>query len=202
MALSYALRQALKNRTRRWRRVEVAMFFFWLLLGLVEGAGRPLSWGTVGIRSFPYIWAIGQIFGYWRRMRTLPVTSLDDRAMVEYGVEFEQLGEAEQKDLLRRYQVGTYMVNNFPDEREGAQEQGSQMRAYAMLRWLLPMLAAVYAVGWWVLPEGRVRNGWTNGPVVVTWLFLLVLALPQMIRMWTEPDEVGEPRVVVMEREA
>jgi hypothetical protein len=202
MALSYALRQALKNRTRRRRRVEVAMFFFWLLLGLVEGAGRPLSWGTVGIRSFPYIWAIGQIFGYWRRMRTLPVSSLDDRAMVEYGVEFEQLGEAQQKDLLRRYRVGTYLLDYFPDEREGAQERESQMQAYAMLRWLLPMVAAVYAVGWWLLPEGKIRVGWTNGPVVMTWLFLLVLALPQMIWMWTEPDEVGEPRVVAMEREA
>jgi hypothetical protein len=60
----------------------------------------------------------------------------------------------------------------------------------------------VYAVGWWLLPEGKIRVGWTNGPVVMTWLFLLVLALPQMIWMWTEPDEVGEPRVVAMEREA
>ena len=202
MALSYVLRQALKNRTRRWRRIQVALFFFWLVLGLVEGAGRPLSWDTVGIRSFPYIWAVGQIFGYWRRMRMLPVTSLDDRAMVEYGVEFEQLGEAQQKDLLRRYRVGTYLLDYFPDEREGAQERESQMRAYAMLRWLLPIVAAVYAAGWWLLPGGKIRVGWTNGPVVVTWLFLLVLALPQMIWMWTEPDEVGEPRVVAMEREA
>jgi hypothetical protein len=30
-------------------------------------------------------------------------------------------------------------------------------------------------------------------------MFLLVLALPQMVQMWTEPDEVSaaEPRVVL-----
>jgi len=148
----------------------------------------------------PYLLVIVRIFSVWRWNRVVRVSSLDDRAMLEYGMEFEQLRDAQQKDLLKRYRVGTYLLNYFPDEREGAEEQESQMRAYAMLRWLLPIVAAVYAVGWWLLPEGSFRVGWTNGPVVVTWLFLLILALPQMIRMWTEPDEMGEPKVV--EREA
>jgi hypothetical protein len=67
---------------------------------------------------------------------------------------------------------------------------------------LLPTLAVVYWLGWDLLPVGRFRAGWTDSPVVLTWVLLLVLALPQMIRLWTEPDEVGEPRVVAMEREA
>lgn len=86
----------------------------------------------------------------------LPVSSLDDRAMLEHGVEFERLGEADQKAILRRYRVGTYLVNYFPDEREGAQERESQVRAYEMLRWLLPIVAVVYAVGWWLLPAGMI----------------------------------------------
>jgi hypothetical protein len=93
-------------------------------------------------------------------------------------------------------------LNYFPDEREEVEERDSQVRAYAMLRWLLPVIAVIYALGWRLLPVGIVRAGWTNGPVVVAWLFLLVLALPQMIWMWTEPDEVGETRVVAMKREA
>ena len=67
---------------------------------------------------------------------------------------------------------------------------------------LLPVLAVVYWVGWRLLPEGRLRGGWTDGPVVLAWVLMLVLALPQMILMWTEPDEVREPKVVAMEREA
>jgi len=49
---------------------------------------------------------------------------------------------------------------------------------------------------------GWVRAGWTDGPVVLAWVLLLVLAMPQIVRLWTEPDEVGEARVVTVEREA
>ena len=39
-----------------------------------------------------------------------------------------------------------------------------------------------------------------DGPVMISWLAVFVISLPQVIEMWTQPDEVGEPRVV--EREA
>ena len=117
-----------------------------------------------------------------------------------FGVEFEKLGEAQQQELLRRYRVGTYLLNDFPDELQAAQEAEGHLRAYELLKYLLPVLAVVYWAGWEWLPEGLVRAGWTNGPVVTAWGVLLVLALPQMVRMWTEPDEVGEPKVVTMQR--
>ena len=199
MALSYAFRQAMKNRRQRSRRIEVALFFAMMALGLWEG-GRPLHWGGLGIRMWPYLWAIGQVFRLWRWRRALPVSSLDDRAMVEYGVEFDRLGEAEQKDLLKRYRVGTYLLNYFPDEREEELERESKERAYGVLGWLLPVLAVIYWAGWRLLPEGRVRAGGTDGPVVLAWVLLLVLAMPQIVRLWTEPDEVGEPRVLRVER--
>jgi hypothetical protein len=200
MALSKEFREAMRSRTRRWRRVQVALFFFWMGMGLLE-AGRPLSFGTLGIRSLPYIWVLGQIFKVWEWQRSIPVSSLDDRSVLEHGVEFEGLREPEQKELLRRYQVGTYRMGYLPDEREGEQERRLHVQAYAVLRRLLPVIAVIYWVGWQLLPLGRMRDRWTDGPVVMTWVLLLVLALPQMIRMWTEPDEVGEPRVVVIERE-
>jgi hypothetical protein len=54
------------------------------------------------------------------------------------------------------------------------------------------------------LPEGGIRHAWTNGPVVLTWVMLFVLALPQILRMWTVPDDPGEPKLVptVAEKEA
>ena len=177
------------------------MFFAFLAMGLLDG-GTSLSWNNVGARWLPYFYAGMQVFAGWRRQRLLPVSSLDERAMVEYGVEFEQLSEAQQKDLLKRYRVGTYWLNYFPDEYEETREREWHLRAYGVLRWLLPVLLVIYWAGWRLLPAGRVRAGWTDGPVVLFWVSLLVLAMPQILRMWTEPDEVGEPKVVAMEREA
>jgi hypothetical protein len=38
--------------------------------------------------------------------------------------------------------------------------------------------------------------------VVISWLVMGVLALPYMVRMWIEPDEVSEPRILMPGREA
>jgi hypothetical protein len=38
--------------------------------------------------------------------------------------------------------------------------------------------------------------------VVLFWVLLLVLALPQILQLWTEPDDMGEPRMLAMGREA
>ncbi len=70
----------------------------------------------------------------------------------------------------------------------------------------LPGFALVYWGAWVFLPDWlgtrldlrKVLNpGWW-----IFWVTCLVITLPQMIRMWTEPDEVGDPKVVAIEREA
>ncbi len=206
MAVSLAFKQAMKKRTRRSRRWEVVFFFVLMAMGLA-GAGMHFRWFELWFFVMPYVYAVGRIYSWqvmnwdWQR-RMIPVSSLDDRAVLEHGVEFEQLSEAQQKDLLGRYQVGTYLMNFYPDEREKELRGEAHWRAYDVMKVLLPVLAVVYWVGWKLLPEGRLRAGWTDGPVVLAWVLLLVLALPQMILMWTEPDEVREPKVVTMEREA
>jgi hypothetical protein len=192
MALSYAFRQAMKFRTRRSRRLEVLMFFSLIVCGLSE-AGRPFRWEQFGIATTPLVLAVGRIFTFWKWRRMTPVSSLDDRATLEYGVEFEQLTAAQQHEVLRRYQVGTYLLNHYPDELQTAREAEAHVRAYAAMRILLLPLVLVYWVGWLWLPQGRVRAGWTDAPTVLLWAALFVLALPQMIQMWTEPDDPGEP---------
>jgi hypothetical protein len=195
MAVSYALKQALKNRKRASRRMDVVMLLVCVAIGLWEG-GVPLTWHNLGFRIILWMAAINPILRDWQWRRVLPVSSLDDRAMLEYGVEFEQLGEAQQKQILSRYRVGTYLMNYFRDERDEAQDRESQIQAYAMMRWLLPVMAVIYALGWWLLPDGAWRASWTNAPVVMTWLFLVLLALPQLIWMWSEPDEIADPKLI------
>jgi len=197
--VSGGLRRALKNRSRRSQRTEVVFFFVWMAIGLSE-AGQPFRLAHLGWLAFPYLWVAGNIFRFWRCQQLLPVSSLEDRAILEYGTEFDRLTEEQQNDLLRRYRVGTYYLNYFPDERQATQEQKAHVRAYGVLTILLPLLAIVYWAGWRWIPEGRFRAGWTDGPVVLAWLVLLVLALPQMIRMWTEPDEIWEPGIAVEKR--
>ena len=201
MAVSSGFRTAMKNRSRRSRRLEVLFFFLLMAMGL-SYAGLPFRMGQLAARTWPLLFAVGRIFRLWRWQRTIPVSSLDDRAVLEYGVEFERLRESEQKEILRRYRVGTYLLNYYPDEMQAAQEAEAHLRAYDVMKVLLPAVAAVYWAGWELLPEGRFRAGWTDAPLVLTWVLLLVLALPQMVQMWTEPDVVGEPKVVGMEREA
>jgi hypothetical protein len=190
MALSYEFRQAMKNRTRRSRRLEVLLFFLLMAAGLSE-AGRRFRWED----ATPFVLAAARIFTFWKWRRIIPVSSLDDRAMYEFGVEFDKLTEAQQHEMLRRYRVGTYITNYFPDELEARQEADAHMRAYAAMRLLLLPLVFVYWLGWLWLPQGRVRAGWTDAPTVLVWAALFVLALPQMIQMWTEPDDPGEPRI-------
>ena len=47
MAVSRGLRRAMKNRTRRSRRLEVVFFFFVMTWGL-SYAGRPFRWAELG----------------------------------------------------------------------------------------------------------------------------------------------------------
>jgi hypothetical protein len=196
MALSLASRRMEKNRTQRSRRIEVLSFFVMMAIGLAY-AGRPFRWGYF----VSVVYAIVRIYQFWR-LQILPVSTAHDRAMREYGVEFERLNLSQKQGLERRARVRSYLPNSLPDEMQAARESEASVRAYGVLKILLSLLAVIYWAGWRLLPEGRVRVGWTDAPMVMIWVLLLVLALPQMIRMWREPDDVGEARVVAMGREA
>jgi hypothetical protein len=65
----------------------------------------------------------------------------------------------------------------------------------------LPVFVVAYwAVCLW-MPVGSVRGGLLISAVVLSGMVIPVMILPDLIRLWTEPDEAGETRVVT-EREA
>ena len=90
---SWQLRGALKRRTRKWRRRQVVGVYFMMLLGLLTTLGNDHH----GFRHFfwaaylPFI-VISQL-SQWRRAQQRVVTSLDDRAQVDRGVNFDQLSD-------------------------------------------------------------------------------------------------------------
>jgi hypothetical protein len=211
MAVSFSYRDAARFRKRKWRRFEVVFFFVLMASGLLQ-AGRPWTWTNCFVNAIPYLLVAARLMS-WTRIGVVPITSLDDLAMEEYGVEFEQTTLAQQTDLLRQarerrqrvqgrpyYRVGAYTLKPFSDELSQSRERESHMRAYVMLRVFLPAFAIVYWAGWHFLPDGAVRAGWTDAPVVFAWIFLLILVLPQVLRMWMEPDDPAEPKLAIAAR--
>jgi hypothetical protein len=195
----WILRGALKRRTRRYRRRQVVWFFLLMLLGLLYSLGADHHnfrsfWFTVSTALI----ATGGGLGFWRKER-LVVKSLDDRAQVRHGVNFDQLSDAEQKEILQRYRVWGYVVdpNLAPDEREMALRLHANDAALRFLRVALPCFAAAYWMVYLWVPEGQWRETLTDSPVLIMWLVVFVINLPAIIETWTEPDETGEPRVVL-----
>jgi len=193
---NWALRQALKHRTRRWRRRQEVGLYGLMFISLLTTLGgdhhrfRDFWWAAWGL------WIAGVNLRQWSRGEPLVVEGLDDRAQVAHGVNFDQLSDAEQKEILRRYRVGRFMLNDAPDERQRALRLQANETAFRFLRVALVCFAAAYwAVYLWV-PAGGWRDMLMDSPVVISWLVVFVISLPQMIQMWTEPDAAGEPRAV------
>jgi hypothetical protein len=168
--------------------------FLWLSLTLGNdhnGFGH-FFWAVYGV-----LFALSELT-QWRRAQQRVVTSLDDRAQVEYRVNFDQLSDAEQKEILRRYRVGRYVLDAdwVVDERQEMSRLRANEAAFRFLRVALLGFAAVYWMAYLWVPAGGWRDMLMDSPVVISWLVVFVISLPHQIEMWTEPDDVGEPRVV------
>lgn len=122
--------------------------------------------------------------------------SLEDRAVMEYGAEFEALKEKQRGEVFQRAVRDGLFGRVKVDEHEAEQRLRAQGAAYRLLG---PALA-VFVAGYWGVclfgPFEATRSALAVTAVVVTWLSALVLAAPTMIRMWTQPDEPGETPAV------
>jgi hypothetical protein len=134
----------------------------------------------------------------WSQMQRRVVTNLDDRAQVAHGVNFDQLREPEQKELLRKYRMGRYIldVDWVSDERQQAFRLQAKDAAYRFLRTALPWLVAAYWALYLLVPAGDASDALMDSPVMLSWLAVFVVTLPRVIEMWTEPEDIGEPRAV------
>jgi hypothetical protein len=122
--------------------------------------------------------------------------SLEDRAVMEYGAEFDALKEKQRGEVFERAVKDGLFGRVKVDEHEAEQRLRAQGAAYRLLG---PALV-VFVAGYWVVcllgPFGATRSALAVTAVVVTWMAALVLAAPTMIRMWTQADEPGETAAV------
>jgi hypothetical protein len=118
--------------------------------------------------------------------------SLEDRAVMEYGAEFDALKEKQRGEVFQRAVRDGLFGRVKVDEHEAEQRLRAQGAAYRLLG---PALM-VFVAGYWAVcllgPFEATRSALAVTAVVVTWLAALVLSAPTMIRMWTQPDEPDE----------
>ncbi len=194
--------------TRRLRKLFVGSYLFCFsaqcagvvssLMGWREGAGSRIY----GTGAFLYVstamgWALLWMF-FVRRVNS--GVSLEDRAQLDFGKPYEQLSSKQKFDVWVRVRREMQAGGRAPDERDALARREAEGRAFRIFRWGVPL----FVMGFWVvclcLPASGARVGLVIGAAVMSGMAIAVVILPDVIRMWTEPDDVGESKVV--EREA
>jgi hypothetical protein len=182
-----------KQRTRRllfallW--VPVLVFEIAVSLRMV----RLDPWA--GLMSTAWLVAL---LGLWVRSLRIGFAqmSLEDRAVMEYGAEFDALKEKQRGEIFQRAVRDGLFGRVKVDEHEAERRLQAQGAAFRLLG---PALL-VFVAGYWGVclfgPFEATRSALAVTAVVVTWLVALVLAAPTMIRMWTQPDDPEETAAV------
>lgn len=133
----------------------------------------------------------------FRGMRIgLAQPTLDDSAVLQYGTEFDALTDQQCEELYERRFRDFILGRACKDEREAELRLRAEGAAYRLLR---PGLA-IAITGYWAVcllgPFESFRAALAITAIAFTWLGVAVLVLPTMVRMWTQPNEVGETRIV------
>jgi hypothetical protein len=189
------------GRSRRARRILVALWI--VLLGFqawVAFFGVRL-WVGAGLMNTVFLSSIA-LFAFHRMQIGLARPTLEDMSVLEYGKEFDSLRERQRGELFQRVVRDGIWGRVRLDEREAELRLRAEGAAYRLLR---PGLLCASGVYWAVClfgPFAAERRMLAVSAVAFSWLTVFVLVLPTMVRMWTQPDDVGDPRVVAMEREA
>jgi len=182
-----------KRRTRR--------LLFWLLWVPVLACEIAMSLRVVRLDPWAGLLStawLTVLLGLWVRSLRIGFAqvSLEDRAMIEYGAEFDALKEKQRGEVFQRAVRDGLFGRVKVDEHEAERRLQAQGAAYRLLG---PALA-VFVMGYWAVclfgPFEATRSALAVTAVVVTWLAALVLAAPTMIRMCTQPDEPGETAAV------
>jgi len=194
--------------TRRIRRFSVAAYVITILILFLTVGIYLLPFRDTtrlyGLAAFIVVWTyIGYAVFFLRILRRgSSVTSMEERVQLDFGRPYAKLS------LMHRFDVRARVTREFrqggrpPDERDAVVQREAEQRAFRILRIALPIFALVY---WGVclsMPLGPVRVGLLIGAVVMSVMLIPVMILPDVIRLWTEPDAAPEPNVVTIPGEA
>lgn len=192
----FALKQALKFRSRSWRRRQVVLASLFLMFFWLMAIGESHRGFSKGVNLFDIL-----IFSFfftttWTRPGRF-VTDLDDRAIYEFGRSWDELNEAEQESLRENKVLGAYFSLSRPDGPREALRLKTVERSWTILQVTLVIVLIVYLTAWGLLPNRP--DGLNPRDLIdpVAWFVGLVsfcIVLPGAVWMWTEPD--WEPEVL------
>jgi hypothetical protein len=199
MARTLVQRIAVWGNDRRTRRFAVFVWAF--MLGFDPWAISRLARSYAVLQSLPSlllptITQLGITWLAFRGMRLgLAQPTLEDSALLQFGAELHELSEKQCSELYERRFRDFMLGRANKDEREAELRLKAEGAAYRLLG---PLLAVAVAVYWGVCllgPFEAIREPLAITAIAFTWLAVAVLVLPTMIRMWTQPNEVGEVRL-------
>jgi hypothetical protein len=186
------VRNMSRSANRRTRRLLFALLWVPVLVCEIALSLRLVRLDPwAGLMSTAWL---AVLLGLWVRSLRIGFAqvSLEDRAVMQYGAEFDALKEKQRGEIFQRAVRDGLFGRVKVDEQEAERRLQAQGAAYQLLG---PALA-IFVTGYWAVclfgPFEATRNALAVTAVVVTWLAALVLAAPTMIRMWTQPDEPGE----------
>jgi hypothetical protein len=190
------VRKMSRTGKRRTRRLLFALLWMPVLACEIAVSLRVVRLDPwAGLMSTAWLTVL---LGLWVRSLRIGFAqvSLEDRAVMEYGAQFDELKEKQRGEVFQRSVRDGLFGRVKVDEHEAERRLQAQAAAYRLLG---PALVA-FITGYWGVclfgPFEATRSALAVTAVVVTWLAALVLAAPTMIRMWTQPDEPGETAAV------
>ncbi len=148
---------------------------------------------------------VTQLLITWIAFRSMQIglaqPPLNDSAVMQFGADFDTLTEEEHEELMRSRSRELLLGALERDEREAELQARAERVAYRLLRPGLPALVAAYWGICLFAPIGTARPALVLTAVGLTWLAALVLVLPTMVRMWTQPNEAGETQLAQSEKQ-
>lgn len=189
------------GRSRRARRFTVILWIGVLAFQAWAAYRGARLWADAGLASTVLMLSIA-LFAFYRMRIALAQPTLEDRALTEYGRSFDALREKQRGELFERNTRDGIMGRVRFDERERELRRRSEADAYRLLRPVLVVAVSIYWAVCLLGPFAAEREVLAVTAVAFSWLAAAVLVLPTMVRMWTQPDDVCEPRAVEREREA
>ena len=198
------------GNTRRFRRCVVLLWIAMLAIDPLLILRLTQHFALLARLPALLLPTLSQLLITWLAFRAMQIglaqPTLDDDALMHHGEQFdaltsrqrEQLFQQRSKDLILGALLSARVER---DEREAELRLAAERTAYRLLR---PGLVLVVAAYWAVCllgPFAAVRETLAIAGLAVTWVAVAVLVLPTMVRMWTQPNEVGEPQIVKTPKE-
>ncbi|RSL16129.1 hypothetical protein EDE15_1638 [Edaphobacter aggregans] len=160
---------------------------------------------AIFVTAMTWMFNMGMMLFFSKWMMAMAGSSVEERSVLEYGTSYDKLTPQERREMLLRYRAELFSQPFHPDEWQAAQHERAERTAFRLLRrsavvvtvagWAVYLMAPKVALGWWL----RWRGLLVDSPLVLLWMTTALFLLPTLVRMWTLPDEVGEPRVIERE---